>query len=94
MARALRIEYPGAFYHVMHRGNAGTDIYKNDMDRETFLEYLGKSVARYELKIHTYCLKIFCLLYVTSLIVIMTQFCEKGKRGILPGMWLFILAVK
>jgi len=56
MARALRIEYPGAFYHVMHRGNAGTDIYKNDMDREKFLEYLGKSVAIYGLKIHTYCL--------------------------------------
>jgi putative transposase len=56
MARPLRIEYPGAFYHVMHRGNAGSDIFKSIKDRETFLEYIGKAVERYELKIHTYCL--------------------------------------
>ena len=56
MARLLRIEYPGAFYHVMHRGNAGSDIFKSVRDREKFLEYVGKAVARYEIKIHTYCL--------------------------------------
>ena len=56
MARALRIEYPGAFYHVMHRGNAGTDIFKSKRDRVRFLEYLSKAVERYELRIHTYCL--------------------------------------
>jgi hypothetical protein len=27
MARALRVEYPGAFYHVINRGNAGDDIF-------------------------------------------------------------------
>lgn len=56
MARALRIEYPDAFYHVMHRGNAGSDIFISQRDREIFFEYLGKAVERYELKIHTYCL--------------------------------------
>lgn len=56
MARPLRIEYPGAFYHVMHRGNAQSDIFLSDRDREKFLEYLRDSVERYELKIHTYCL--------------------------------------
>jgi len=56
MARALLIEYPDAFYHVMHRGNAGSDIFLSQRDRERFLEYLGKAVERYELKIHTYCL--------------------------------------
>ena len=56
MARALRIEYPGAFYHLMHRGNAGSDIFKSERDRERFLEYLGKAVERYELRIHSYCL--------------------------------------
>jgi Transposase and inactivated derivatives len=56
MARALRIEYPGAFYHVMHRGNAGADIFENERDREKVLEYFGKSVERYGIKIHTYCL--------------------------------------
>ena len=56
MARPLRIEYPGAFYHVMHRGNAGADIFESDRDREKFLEYISKAVERYEIKIHTYCL--------------------------------------
>ena len=56
MARPLRIEYPGAFYHVMHRGNAGADIFESDRDREKFLEYICKAVERYEIKIHTYCL--------------------------------------
>jgi putative transposase len=56
MARPLRIEYPGAFYHVMHRGNAGSDIFKSDRDREKFLDYVGKAVERYGIKIHSYCL--------------------------------------
>jgi REP element-mobilizing transposase RayT len=56
MARPLRIEYSGAFYHVMHRGNDGSDIFKSYRDREKFLEYVGKAVTRYEIKIHTYCL--------------------------------------
>jgi putative transposase len=56
MTRPLRIEYPGAFYHVMHRGNAGSDIFKSIRDREKFLEYVGKAVERYEIKIHSYCL--------------------------------------
>lgn len=56
MARPLRIEYPGAFYHVLHRGNEGKDIFKSNRDREKFLEYVGKAVERYDIKIHSYCL--------------------------------------
>jgi REP element-mobilizing transposase RayT len=56
MSRPLRIEYPGAFYHVMHRGNAGSDLFKSDRDREKFLDYISKAVERYEIKVHTYCL--------------------------------------
>jgi hypothetical protein len=33
----LRVEYPGAFYHVINRGNAGDDIFKSLCDREKFL---------------------------------------------------------
>jgi hypothetical protein len=29
MARDLRVEYPGAFYHVINRGNAGDDTFKS-----------------------------------------------------------------
>ena len=56
MARPLRIEFPGAFYHVINRGNAGEDIYYNKRDREKFLEYLEKAVERFSIKIHVYCL--------------------------------------
>ncbi|MBL7225477.1 MAG: hypothetical protein ISS59_05030 [Desulfobacteraceae bacterium] len=35
MARPLRIEYPGVFYHVMNRGNAGQDLFRTKRDRES-----------------------------------------------------------
>ena len=57
MARALRVGYTGAFYHVIYRGNAGDDIFKSLRDREKFLAYLQTAVKHYGLKIpHTYCL--------------------------------------
>ncbi len=37
MARPLRIEYPGAYYHVMNRGLAYSDIFLDDNDRQSFL---------------------------------------------------------
>lgn len=56
MARPLRVEYPGAFYHVINRGNAGEDIFKSVRDREKFYEYLGIASERFSIKIHTFCL--------------------------------------
>ena len=56
MARPLRVEYPGAYYHVMNRGNAGENIFENERDKERFLRYLEKAVERFSLIIHTYCL--------------------------------------
>ena len=55
MARPLRVEYPGAYYHVVNRGNNQEDIYKNDRDREKFLKYLEKAAERFSIIIHTYC---------------------------------------
>lgn len=46
MARPLRIEYPGAIYHVMSRGNARQAIFRDDADRLKLLEYLEDSVVR------------------------------------------------
>jgi len=43
MARPLRIEYPGAFYHITARGNEQKDIFRNNKDRERFLGYLEKA---------------------------------------------------
>ncbi|MBI2471978.1 MAG: transposase [Planctomycetes bacterium] len=56
MARPLRIEYPGAYYHVINRGNAGENIFTDEQDKEKFLEYLAKGVERFTTRIHTYCL--------------------------------------
>ena len=56
MARPLRVEYPGAFYHVINRGNAGEDVFKSLRDREKFIEYLETASLRFSIRIHTYCL--------------------------------------
>jgi len=56
MTRPLRVEYPGAFYHVISRGNAGSAVFVTGRDREKFLENLQKAHARFSLIIHSYCL--------------------------------------
>ncbi len=56
MARPLRIEYPGAVYHVTTRGNAQQKIYRNDADRRLFLDVFASTVARYNWVCHAYCL--------------------------------------
>jgi len=56
MARPLRIEYPGAHYHITSRGNEQKDIFKSQRDREKFLEYLDSATTRYGAVIHAYCL--------------------------------------
>jgi len=56
MARPVRIEYPGAFYHITARGNERKDIFKSRRDREQFLSYLESATERYGAAIHTYCL--------------------------------------
>lgn len=56
MARPLRIVYPGAFYHITSRGNEQKNVFKSQMDREKFLEYLESATERYGAVIHAYCL--------------------------------------
>src|SRR6186713_3056455 len=56
MARKLRVQYPGAIYHVMNRGDRREDIFKNDFDRQCFLETLGEACAKTQWEIHAYCL--------------------------------------
>ena len=56
MARQLRIEYPGAFYHVTSRGNERKAVLKARRDREEFLEYLESASERYGAVIHMPCL--------------------------------------
>ena len=56
MSRPLRIEYPNAVYHITSRGNARSKIYKDNKDRELFLEILGSVIKRYNWLCHPYCL--------------------------------------
>lgn len=56
MARPLRIEYEGAFYHVTARGNERRKIYWNDRDYEKFKEYLKDAQVKYGYRLHCYVL--------------------------------------
>jgi len=56
MARPLRIEYPGALYHVTSRGDRQEAIFDDDPDRAAFLNILGEVVSRFRWRCHAYCL--------------------------------------
>jgi putative transposase len=56
MARPLRVNVAGGWYHVMHRGINRQSIFDTAGDHEHFLELLGEIVERYRFVIHAYCL--------------------------------------
>jgi REP element-mobilizing transposase RayT len=56
MPRKPRIEYNGAVYHVMNRGDRGGRIFKDKLDHGMFLATLGECCARCGWRIHSYCL--------------------------------------
>lgn len=56
MARPLRIEYPGALYHITARGNERKDIFLSDHDRNQFLRVLFRIVKLHNWLLHSYCL--------------------------------------
>lgn len=56
MARQLRIQYPGAFYHVFSRGNQKQPIFLSDDDRYFFLKCLREAYEKFGVIVHVYCL--------------------------------------
>ncbi|MBU1687677.1 MAG: transposase, partial [Proteobacteria bacterium] len=56
MSRPLRIEYSGAWYHVMNRGRRSEKIYFNDADRNAFVKVLQEASELWNFKISAYCL--------------------------------------
>jgi len=56
VARPLRIEYPGAFYHVTSRGNERGTVFQSNRDREKYLSYVESAHERYGAVVYTYCL--------------------------------------
>ncbi len=56
MARQWRIEYPGALYHVLSRGNGRQDIFLTDDDRALFIELIQELSDRFNIEVYAYVL--------------------------------------
>ena len=56
MPRQLRVEYPGAMYHVMSRGDQRDDIFLDDVDRHDFIKTLAEACQKTDWQVHAYCL--------------------------------------
>jgi hypothetical protein len=56
MPRKLRVEYPGAMYHVMSREDRCENIYLDDVDRQDFLKTLAEACQKAGWQVHAYCL--------------------------------------
>ena len=56
MGRPLRIQYPGAIYHVTTLGNARQRVFLDGRDRRAFLNLLGTVVSEYNCVLYAYCL--------------------------------------
>ena len=56
MARPLRIEFPGALYHVMSRGNERRRIVRDDADRQKWIEWLRRTVETHGWRLHGFVL--------------------------------------
>ena len=56
MPRQPRIEYPGAIYHIMDRGDRREDIFVDDVDRHDFLKTLAEACQKTGWQVHAYCL--------------------------------------
>lgn len=56
MARSIRVEYAGAYYHVMARGNRRGAIFEDDEDRFFFLKTLGEACGMTGWRVHAWVL--------------------------------------
>ena len=56
MSRPLRIEYPGAWYHVMNRGAGNRNVFDDDNHRHCFMGLLGDLQRMFHVQTHAYCL--------------------------------------
>ncbi|NUO07721.1 MAG: transposase [Candidatus Brocadia sp.] len=56
MSRPWRIEFEGAYYHIVSRGNERRNIFRDNNDRILFLDILGKTSERFEVEVYAYVL--------------------------------------
>ena len=56
MPRMMRVQYPGAIYHIMNRGDRRENIFVDDVDRQDFLKTLAEACQKTSWQMHAYCL--------------------------------------
>ena len=56
MPRRIRVQYPGAIYHLMSRGDRREDVFLDDVDRQDFLKTLAEACQKTGFQVHAYCL--------------------------------------
>ena len=56
MARPIRVEFPGAVYHLMARGNERRAVFRDDQDRRQLVKTVAEMVEQFDLRVHAYCL--------------------------------------
>jgi REP element-mobilizing transposase RayT len=56
LPRKMRVEYAGAIYHVMRRGDRREDIFLDDVDRQDFLKTLAEACPKTGFQVPAYCL--------------------------------------
>ena len=56
MPRKLRVEYPGAIYHVMSRANGKGVAFETDVDRQDFIRTQAEACEKTGFEVHAYCL--------------------------------------
>src|SRR5260221_5924091 len=79
MARKLRVQYPGAIYHAMNRGDHSEAVFRDAHDTELFLATLAEVCAKTDWQVHS-----FCLMTNHFHLVI-----ETPRANLVPGMkWL------
>ena len=56
MPRKMRVQYQGAIYHLMSRGDRREDVFLDDVDRQDFLKTLAETCQKTGFQVHAYCL--------------------------------------
>ena len=65
MSRPWRIEYEGALYHLLSRGNERSDIFISDKDRSSFLDAVGEMSERFAIDVFAYVMIPTCCSFLT-----------------------------
>jgi REP element-mobilizing transposase RayT len=56
MARPPRLQAPGTIHHLIARGNERREVFRDDLDREDYLERLARYRERFQFRLYAYCL--------------------------------------